>query len=436
MRKREGASAREPGLTPAPARASDRLAWLDALRGLAVLSVVIDHLTYHLLTGLRPSVLPWFDNGAYGVMIFFLVSGYIVPASLERRGDIRGFWLGRFFRLYPLWGLALTATLGLAAAGVGALRQGLADRPAQAAIAHLTMLQDLLDVTNAINVLWTLSYEMVFYLLTTALFVFGLHRRSSGVALTFILAACGAGGVLSPLWLSRSVGTGTVILLATAALAAGLAGVVRRSRAARVAGAAILTALSLCLVTVNSRLPVWHSLVILATMFSGTALYRIEQHRPRWWGLVALVPPLSIACGLAYGPPAERWRWALTVAAAWATFAVAMLLRHRRLPPILPWIGVLSYSIYLLHPLLLDLLDAACGDRRDDTLLLQLAWVALFLAALLGASHLAHRYVEVPGQRLGHRMRAAGPAANPAAGTVLRSADRQCPGPSRPVDAP
>ncbi|MFD0536999.1 hypothetical protein ACFQY7_27985 [Actinomadura luteofluorescens] len=43
----------------------------------------------------------------------------------------------------------------------------------------MTMLQDVLNVPNAMNVLWTLSYEMAFYLLVVALFVVGGHRRSA-----------------------------------------------------------------------------------------------------------------------------------------------------------------------------------------------------------------------------------------------------------------
>jgi peptidoglycan/LPS O-acetylase OafA/YrhL len=33
--------------------------------------------------------------------VFFLVSGYIVPASLEHKGDVRSIWVNRVFRLYP-----------------------------------------------------------------------------------------------------------------------------------------------------------------------------------------------------------------------------------------------------------------------------------------------------------------------------------------------
>src|SRR4030088_1758729 len=89
------------------ARAGRRLAWLDALRGIAALFVVFDHLGYYVLQHARVVVYQWFDPGLYGVFVFFMVSGYIVPASLERKGSVRGFWVSRVFRLYPLYIFAL-----------------------------------------------------------------------------------------------------------------------------------------------------------------------------------------------------------------------------------------------------------------------------------------------------------------------------------------
>src|SRR4051794_2081867 len=86
--------------TAAPATSGSRLAWLDAIRGVGASAVLLEHLLYRFLPGLRPY---WFNLGMYGVLVFFLVSGYIIPASLEHRGDVRAFWIGRFFRLYPLY---------------------------------------------------------------------------------------------------------------------------------------------------------------------------------------------------------------------------------------------------------------------------------------------------------------------------------------------
>ncbi|WP_078890514.1 acyltransferase family protein [Streptomyces maremycinicus] len=82
---------------PSPAR----FGWLDAVRGIAALTVALHHLSAELFVGTSAAVREWFDPGIFGVMAFFLVSGYIVPASLERRGDVRAFWIGRLFRLWP-----------------------------------------------------------------------------------------------------------------------------------------------------------------------------------------------------------------------------------------------------------------------------------------------------------------------------------------------
>src|SRR5579875_535438 len=89
---------------PAPPRR--RLAWLDALRGVAALAVVYDHASYQFLVPVRDVITAWIDPGEFGVFVFFLISGYIVPASLERRGSVRGFWVSRLFRLYPAYILA------------------------------------------------------------------------------------------------------------------------------------------------------------------------------------------------------------------------------------------------------------------------------------------------------------------------------------------
>src|ERR1700742_1109130 len=96
-----------------------RLAWLDALRGFAALCVVFDHGSTLLLLPARSFLYHWFNLGQYGVFVFFLVSGYIVPASLERKGSVRGFWISRAFRLYPMFLIAVAASLVLGRLGYG-----------------------------------------------------------------------------------------------------------------------------------------------------------------------------------------------------------------------------------------------------------------------------------------------------------------------------
>src|SRR5262245_27028351 len=96
----------EAAAAPA-AQATAPAARLAALRGFAALWLVFDHGSGLLLQQARSLLYHWFDFGQYGVFVFFLVSGYIVPASLERKGSVKAFWVSRAFRLYPMYLLAL-----------------------------------------------------------------------------------------------------------------------------------------------------------------------------------------------------------------------------------------------------------------------------------------------------------------------------------------
>ncbi|HEX5501271.1 MAG TPA: acyltransferase family protein, partial [Thermomicrobiales bacterium] len=81
----------------AASRESARLGFLDALRGVAVLAVVGVHLGERLFAGYGRVVESRFALGHFGVTLFFLCSGFIIPVSLERQGSLRRFWARRFF---------------------------------------------------------------------------------------------------------------------------------------------------------------------------------------------------------------------------------------------------------------------------------------------------------------------------------------------------
>ncbi|WP_084265926.1 acyltransferase family protein [Actinomadura macra] len=399
----------------APPAKAPRMGWLDALRGLAALVVVFEHSLDVLLPEVRRTASPWFDFGRYGVFVFFLVSGYVVPFSLERRGNVREFWIGRFFRLYPAWIVSVGLALLLGATGISwGLPAALGERPWASALAHLTMLQDLLGVPNVVSVLWTLSYEMVFYLLVTAMFLAGVHRASARVALGFGVAAAML-GVALPSGLLASRWPGGTTFVAALVLAAGLAALVSRRRSVRRAGIAVALVLALTLLILDSRIGGVESLCIIATMFAGTAIRGIQDGRLRAWpaaAMVALVPVLSLLAGLR--PPAT-WAaqanvqslgldWSIAVAAAWLTFLAGLALRHRAMPRALVWLGLVSYSVYLLHPLVVQAIWRAAGDPSGQPAIERLAWGGVLVSGVLVAAGLAHHYVEMPAQRLGRRL--------------------------------
>ncbi|MFC4010133.1 acyltransferase family protein [Nonomuraea purpurea] len=409
-----GPQAEVPRQASAPA---GRHTWLDALRGVAVLAVLFEHLLDPLFPEVRTSVSPWFDFGQYGVMVFFIVSGYVVPASLERRGSVSGFWISRLFRIYPLWiVVAITATVfGLVQVYL-TLPGQLSDNPVVSGIAHLTMLQDFLQVVSVVNVFWTLSYEMIFYLLVTAIFVLWPRRVSTTGTLTLAMAGVLVGGALPAGALSRAFGGDVVVLVTTVVLVAGLAAILLGGHRVRLCGAAAVAVLAIVLLAVNSRIGAWQSLAILSTMFAGTALYRLDQgqlrRRTASW-MIGLVPVVSIGAAIWFGPGwgmseeqalAFRWSWSAAVALAWLTFVAGRLLRSAAMPGFLVRLGLISYSVYLLHPLAIQVLRRIVPDPALVSLPARIAWYAALLAVVVASSALTYRFIERPAQDLGRRL--------------------------------
>nr|WP_329213281.1 acyltransferase [Streptomyces sp. NBC_01485] len=386
-----------------------RLGWLDSLRGIAALVVVLDHSSRAFMPEFRQEVMPQFDLGRYGIMVFFLVSGYIIPASLERRGCVRTFWIGRVFRMYPLWAVAVAAVLALDLLGVAELRAGLGrESPATSAVAHVTLLQELLGTPSVLLVLWTLSYEMAFYLMVVALFTVRLQHRSAAVAVTLaVLAAASAvvGGLLPVSALSGAVGTGRLVAVVSVVMVLAVCCASAGSPALRVAGGVLGGVSALVLVAFNGTVPMWEGLMILSVMFLGTAVHRAENgESSRWCAVRTAAVVLVCAVGSAYwyGDDSHFTRrgWILAFLLAVLTFGAGLASRHRRVPRLLIGLGVISYSVYLVHPVLLAVTDGTIGRWRRDSPGLEVA----FFAVLLPLCVLTHRYIEVPGQAWGRRL--------------------------------
>ncbi|GAA4080415.1 acyltransferase family protein [Nonomuraea soli] len=371
-----------------------RLAWLDALRGLGAAAVVAEHLFTWAMPWLRPV---WFNIGMYGVLVFFLVSGYIIPHSLERRGDVRAFWIGRLFRLYPLY-LAVIA-LALAVSWWIPIRAEVPRDPSAIA-SHATMLLDVVGAGGVVNTMWTLSYEMIFYLLVSALFAAGLHRGRSWIALALGVTALVsglfvAGPLLSGGWLAW-----TSMVLVVLGLAAMISGRLRGP------AAIVLGVMALLLLLLSSRVP-WFGVAVVAVMFAGTGIQRWERGDGSLWpvlltgALVAATPIWALNAGWWWVQPDV---WISTIVLAGVTFAAVMALRGRPMPRALTWLGLVSYSLYLLHLPILTMMIAAVGEMRWAPTHLQLAIGAAFLLVLVPATWLSHRVIEQPMQRLGRTL--------------------------------
>ena len=404
-----------PPLTAAAAAGTgSRLAWLDVLRGLAALAVVFNHFGYFLPPGVKTPVYQWINPGDYGVFVFFLISGYIVPASLERKGSVRTFWVSRLFRLYPLYLLAVAIAVTLYMMHVGGLRGEGAD-PETSILSQTLMMSNVLAGQNVPNVVWSLSYEMIFYLLLTALFMARVHQRSSRYALAFAVVAVAFGGLLPQAYFTNNLWSPRVIaLIADLVVLTGLAVAVAMRGMPRLVGAVLAAMVGLTLLAFNGTwlLP-WEALSILALMFTGTMLYRAEQGQYPWRKAIPIavaVLGMAITAGLwhhigGYGQPSFIWErdYFMSLFLAGVTFAIGLALRHVAWPRFLTWLGLISYSVYLLHPALIEVYRYLPWTAHH-TFWIQLLIDALFLATLIALCSATYLLVERPMQNVGRRL--------------------------------
>jgi peptidoglycan/LPS O-acetylase OafA/YrhL len=405
----------------APASVSEppatRLGWLDVLRGLAALAVVWDHLSPDVLKHARVVIDQWLDPGTYGVFVFFIISGYIVPASLERRGSVRTFWVSRMFRLYPLYLLAVGIAVALYLVHLGSLR-GEGSDPATSILSQLLMMSNVLGGQNLPNVVWSLSYEMVFYLLLTAMFIARVHKRSSWYALGFAAAAVAIGGLLPQAYFTDNLATPRLIALAADfAVLAGLALAVVLRGVSRLLGAVIGAVVAVTLLAFNGGwIWPWEALSILALMFTGTMFYRAEQGQYPWRQAIAVavtVLGFAITAGLwhshAWGMNAHTellWerRWISSFLLAGLTFGAGLALRRVRWPRALTWLGLISFSVYLLHPLVIEAYKHLHWARHHHPFPVQVLLAAGIVAVVIALSSVTYLLVERPMQNVGRRV--------------------------------
>lgn len=174
-------------------RAPGRLAELDALRGIAVLMVLVFHYTTRLAEVFPSAGWGDFRFGEYGVHLFFVISGFVIIMTLDRSERPADFLVARFSRLYPAYWTAILLTSAFLW-----LADGTIEPPSARQIAvNFTMLQSFFGVPAVDGVYWTLEVELLFYAMALGVFCAGLLRRPQLPILAWLaLSAL----FYSPLW--------------------------------------------------------------------------------------------------------------------------------------------------------------------------------------------------------------------------------------------
>lgn len=164
------------------ASAQPRLRRLECLRGAAAFYVFLHHYVHVVVTPHVPWVGRFFKFGQFAVLLFFIVSGFVIYYSSIARDPaitFRSYLVRRFRRIYPPFVLALLITW----VAQCVYERQLADPRWLELLGNLLMLQD----TNVASwfepyqrnaALWSLSYEWAFYLLFFATHL-ALRERAS-----------------------------------------------------------------------------------------------------------------------------------------------------------------------------------------------------------------------------------------------------------------
>ncbi len=165
---------------------SQRVVFANNLRGLAALIVLISHyfgafwdrreeVAYLINAPLlspeqfnAPTLVtlinfqPYFNWGAYGVALFFLISGFVIPFSLQRY-TWKQFISNRLLRILPTYIVGFTITLTAIYLCSLYFSNPWPFSSKEIIIHYMPAIRDLLNSRNIDGIIWTLEIEMKFY---------------------------------------------------------------------------------------------------------------------------------------------------------------------------------------------------------------------------------------------------------------------------------
>ena len=151
---------------------------LDTLRGVAILMVLFGHfLPHRIVFGQLAHHVASLGRG--GVLLFFLLSGYLIFRNVERQ-DTTIFLSRRLFKIFPAYSInvALIFLFGLFTAGHESWNLKLL-------LANLFMVQDIFGQDLLNGVFWTLLIEIKFYAFIALQYLLFRDRGTLVIPLVF-----------------------------------------------------------------------------------------------------------------------------------------------------------------------------------------------------------------------------------------------------------
>jgi peptidoglycan/LPS O-acetylase OafA/YrhL len=175
---------------------NQRIQFLDGLRGIAILLVVIYHTYSNAWKDMLPFYAPTFEFppvkfGDLGVPLFFIISGFVIVMTLEKCRSLSEFMFKRWLRLFPA--MLIATILILVTAPVFTARP-LGDVKLLDSLPGLTFISHFFyktvigpEVSVLENGFWSLFVEVKFYLLAGWLyFLIGQKRMIMALSAMFM----------------------------------------------------------------------------------------------------------------------------------------------------------------------------------------------------------------------------------------------------------
>jgi peptidoglycan/LPS O-acetylase OafA/YrhL len=361
---------------------------LESLRGWAILLVVLFHadgaVTGNSRIGTTVSpLLAFITAGHTGVTLFFILSAFLLarPFLEEARGgrhvDRRNFFRRRVLRIMPLYAAAVVAAVAFSYSNAGAVIDGLC---------ALVFLNSFTGSVGSLMpysaVWWSLATEVQFYLVLPLLGLVLRSRSGRTIGIAVLLAWALAYVVLAsdPTLLSPWIRFRLNLSLAgrTPAFLFGIAAawlVLRYGERIRDA----------------MRQKIWlrnggADLLLFASLFALGLLLQIVTERGFIHAAITMPP------------------WHLVESLLWTTVVLLVVLAPLRIQSVISnramgILGLLSYSLYLVHePILFLGLGPLVGRGvpLDDDLILRIVAFLAAIALCLGLSAVTYRLIERP----------------------------------------
>jgi len=336
------------------------IAVFDDLRGIAILSVVIYHyfFVYYANKSINSHMLTqfnvfnnYFNLGIFGVSLFFLISGFVIPMSFSFKREskfdtLKKFAIKRFFRLYPTYWFSIifisVFIFLFKDKNIYTLEQ---------IFINFTMMQDVLRVESIDGVFWTLMIELKFYILSAIFFYFGILKKINHIILFFLL----------------------------------------------------LSVVSLYLGYIDGNRKFLNNLwSYLMLMYLGTSFYFYQIKDISKKTLIFLILIVMsyyfisqfFLSNVSYG---NIFGYSIATLFSIPIFWIALFYK-RSISRITSFFGRISYSLYLLHQVLGYLLI----DKFTEIIAAPYAQLATIFVMTV-VSLIVNRYIEIPTNRLGHK---------------------------------